>query len=768
MMKATRKTFFAMTLSLACTLACTEKTETNSLTQYVDPMIGTAFTGHTFPGAAYPFGMIQLSPDNGLEGWQVCSGYHYDEPYIYGFSHTHLNGTGCADLCDVLFMPTSGYKAQHISEEDYRSEYSHESESASPGYYRISLDRWKANAELTTGLRAAMHHYSYQDAGADHQMVIDLTLREYLIDGTLKVIDDHTVSGLRRSHFWANDHSVYFYAEFSEPIADAQVEEVTWDFRGRQITRPVKALLSFGKKSDVYVRVGISSVSEENARLNLRSELAEDKGTKAFAHQFNKMRKDADTAWNNYLGKIEVEAEDRKRGTDGTLFTAKEQLTSFYTSLYHTAIAPCLYSDVNGEYRGMDGKVHKSVGHDQYTVFSLWDTYRALHPLMTIIERERTKDFLYSFLSIYRECGKLPIWELHRNETNCMIGYHSVSVIADALMKGIALTDSEMNELLEAMQESTRKHEFGIDTFHELGYVNSDEQDESVSKTLEMCYDDWCIATVAKKLGRQDVADKFYESSLYYHYLFDPSTGFMRPKIKGEWLTPFEPKEVNRHFTEANSWQYSFHVQHNIKDHMALLGGDKAYGEKLNGLFEGPSATKGDEKSDITGLIGQYAHGNEPSHHDIYLFDAAGMPWRAAEVVHQVTDLFYQPVPDGLCGNDDCGQMSAWYIFSTLGFYPVCPGKTTYAVGSPHFKTAKIHLEDGTTTTINANIADGIYVQRLDVPGSSNALRTFLDHSELMKGGDIRFTLAGKPSSDYGIAPENRYMTAGAEGAVDN
>ena len=758
------KAFGLMVLTLVCLYGCTPKasdTPAAGLTRYVDPMIGTAFTGHTFPGAAYPFGMIQLSPDNGLGGWHVCSGYHYDEPYIYGFSHTHLNGTGCADLCDVLFMPTSGYKAQKINEEDYRSEYSHASESASPGYYRISLDRWKADAELTTGQRAAMHHYSYRDASAEHQIVIDLTLREYLIDGTLKMVDDRTVCGLRRTHFWADDQPVYFYAEFSEPIVDAQMEDVTWDFRGKRMTRPVKALLSFGKKSDIFVRVGISSVSEENARLNLRSELAQDKGTKAFARQFNTMRTGADAAWESYLSKIEVTAEDRKRGTDGTVFTAEEQLRSFYTALYHTAIAPCLYSDVNGEYRGMDGKVHKSEGHDQYTVFSLWDTYRALHPLMTIIERERTKDFLYSFLSIYRECHKLPIWELDRNETNCMIGYHSVSVIADALMKGIALSDSEMDELLEAMQESTRKHEFGIDTFHELGYVNSDEQDESVSKTLEMCYDDWCIATVAKKLGKQDVADKFYQSSLYYHYLFDPTTGFMRPKIQGKFLTPFDPTEVNRHFTEANSWQYSFHVQHNIKDHMALLGGDKAYGEKLNGLFEGPSVTKGDEKSDITGLIGQYAHGNEPSHHDIYLFDAAGLPWRAAEVVHQVTDLFYQPVPDGLCGNDDCGQMSAWYVFSTLGFYPVCPGKTTYAVGSPHFKEAKIHLEDGKTTTLTANIADGIYVQKLDVAGSSNPLRSFLNHSELMQGGDIRFTLAGKPSPAFGVAPENRYMTSG-------
>ena len=760
-MKVTLKTILMVTLSLACTLSCTKQTETADLTQYVNPMIGTAFTGHTFPGATYPFGMIQLSPDNGLGGWEVCSGYHYDEPCIYGFSHTHLNGTGCADLCDVTFMPVSGYTKEKIEADDFKSEYRHDggNEVASPGYYRVNLDRWNVSAELTTGQRGAMHHYTYQDKGKDHQMVIDLTLREYLIDATVKVVDEYTVCGLRRTHFWANDHPVYFYAEFSEPIVDSRLEEMTWNFRGQTKTRPVKALLSFGDKKEVYVRVGISSVSEENARLNLRAELAQSKGTKQFAHQFNALQKGTKAAWNEYLSKIEVEAADRKRATDGTVFTAQEQLTSFYTAMYHTAIAPSLYSDVNGEYRGMDGKVHVSKEHAQYNVFSLWDTYRALHPLFTIIERERTKDFLYSFLSIYRECGKLPIWELQRNETNCMIGYHSVSVIADALMKGIALPDDEMNELFEAMQESTRKKEFGIDTFHELGYVNSNEQDESVSKTLEMCYDDWCIATVAEKLGHKDIAKKFYESSLYYHYIFDPSTGFMRPKIDGEWLTPFDPTEVNRHFTEANSWQYSFHVQHNIKDHMALLGGDKAYGDKLDGLFEGPSATKGDEKSDITGLIGQYAHGNEPSHHDIYLFDAAGRPWRTAEVVHQVTDLFYQPVPDGLCGNDDCGQMSAWYIFTTLGFYPVCPGKTAYAVGSPHFPLTKIHLESGKTTTITSNTADGIYVQQMDVPGSTNALRSFLNHDEVLQGGDIRFTLGSKPSADFGVAPENRYIT---------
>ena len=738
------------------------------LTKYVDPMIGTAFTGHTFPGATYPFGMIQLSPDNGLEGWEVCSGYHYDNPYIYGFSHTHLNGTGCSDLCDILFMPVVNFTAEGLYGDDYRSEYSHEgdgNETCSPGYYSVKLQRWGAQAELTTGRRAAMHHYTYANKPSDgkpvdNQIIIDLSHRDDLLDVDLKVLDDYTVCGFRRSRWWASDQLVYFYAEFSAPIKDTRIELQTLKPDAEVQRLPARALLSFGEEDDIYVRIAISSVSEENARLNLRSELAKKAGKKRFAKQFKAVRAGAKAAWNKYLNKIEVKAEDRVRGTDGTVFTAEEQLTSFYTALYHTAIAPCLYSDVNGEYRGMDKVVHKSEKHEQYTVFSLWDTYRALHPLFTIIERERTKDFLYSFLSIYRECGKLPIWELHRNETDCMIGYHSVSVIADAWMKGITLPEKEMEELFDAMLESTRKEEYGIDIFHKEGFVNPDKERESVSKTLEYCYDDWCIATVADMLGKKDIAAQYYQSALYYRNIFDPSTGFMRPKVKGAWLDPFEPTEVNRHFTEANSWQYSFHVQHSIKDHIALMGGDKAYGDKLNALFSAPSETTGHFQSDITGLIGQYAHGNEPSHHDAYLFDAAGLPWRTAEIVHQVSDLFYQPKPDGLCGNDDCGQMSAWYIFSTLGFYPVCPGKTAYAVGSPHFKQAKIHLENRKTIVINANIEDGIYVQRLDVSGNPDNLRSYLNQDELIKGRKIRFTMGGKPSEDYGVAEEERYITS--------
>ena len=731
-------------------------------TQYVDPMIGTAFTGHTFPGAVYPFGMIQLSPDTKLSGWEVCSGYHYDEPYIYGFSHTHLNGTGCADLCDVLFQPVANYGQQGIEGDTYRSEYDHSNEYATPGYYRVSLDRWHTTAELTTGQRAAMHHYLYpakiQGKNLDAEIIVDLTHRDALIDGEFKVVDDHTVCGYRRSRSWAADHSVYFWAEFSEPITDSRIEESTFTTpKGEKRTRPVKALLRFGKKSDVYVRIAISSVSEENARLNLRSELAP---SKQFKKQFKQMTVSTKAAWNGFLGKIEVEAADHVRTTDGTLYKADEQLTSFYTALYHTAIAPCLFSDVNGQYRGMDGEVHTSQGHDQYTVFSLWDTYRSLHPLFTLIEQERTRDFLYSFLCIYRECGKLPIWELHRNETDCMIGYHSISVIADAWMKGLTLTDSEMNELFEAMLESTRKAEYGIDVFHQEGFVNPDKEHESISKTLEYCYDDWCIATVADKLGRKDIAAKYYQSALYYRNILDPETGFMRPKLRGIWLSPFNPTEVNNHFTEANSWQYSFHVQHNIQDHIALLGGDKAYGDKLDALFSASAQTTGRTQADITGLIGQYAHGNEPSHHDAYLFDAVGRPWRTAEVVYKVTDLFYQPVADGLCGNDDCGQMSAWYIFSTLGFYPVCPGRAQYAVGSPHFKQAKLHLEDGRTTTLRANIADGIYVQQLSTPAGGSTQRSFIQHDELLGGGTIRFTLGAQPSATYGTAPADRYITS--------
>ena len=749
---------FHILLLTAALLAPISLHARHSLSDYVDPMIGTALTGHTFPGAAYPFGMIQLSPDTDLSGWEVCSGYHYDKPFIYGFTHTHLCGTGCADLCDVLFLPVDSYPGESVEGEQYRSEFSHDNEYARAGYYRVTLDRWGTTAELTTGRRAAMHHYLFPTRGNGHEaeVVVDLTHRDALHDATIEQVGDRAIQGFRRSRGWASDHSVYFYAEFSKPIVSCRLEHTDApSATGSTIVGPVKALLSFGQTDDVYVRIAISSVSAENARLNLRSEL---KQSPRFRRQFRRMHASTRKAWEGYLSKIAVTAEDRTRA-DGTPLTAQEQYRTFYTALYHTAIAPSLFSDVNGEYRAMDGTVRCDTEHEQYTVFSIWDTFRALHPLYTLIERERTQDFLRSFLDIYRCQGKLPVWELHRNETNCMIGYNSVSVIADALQKGIRLTSAEEDELFEAMLASAATPRFGIDAFHALGHVEPATEGEAVSKNLEYAYDDWCIAQTAGLLGCGDEEKAFRASSLGYQYFFDDTTKFIRPRINGEWLTPFDPQEVNHFFTEANSWQYNFFVPHDISGHIRLMGGDDAYAARLDGLFSADERTYGSVPPDITGFVGQYAQGNEPSHHVAYLFNAVGRPWRTAEVVRTITDGLYGDGVDGLCGNDDCGQMSAWYIFSTLGFYPVCPGDARYAIGTPHFRKVQLNLEDGTRTTLCTD-GDGIYVQGWDDGATSAATRSFLTHDQLMGGGTVTFHMDGKPSATFGTAPADRFLTA--------
>jgi len=691
--------------------------KSKSLTQYVNPFVGTDFHGHTFPGATSPFGMVQLSPDTRITGWDACSGYHYSDSTIYGFSHTHLSGTGIADYCDILVIPVTGYDYPKIDRELYKSEFSHKKESASPGYYQVYLDKWGVMAQLTAGKRVGMHRYTFK-TGSKPQIIIDLTHRDEVLDSKFEIVDNHTIRGYRQSRSWAKDHIVYFYIEFSEPIIKSSLYENS------------KAILSFStsKQNVILLKAGISSVSEENAKMNLLAEVKD--------WDFFGLRSYTDKAWNEYLGKIEIttsNTEDRK---------------VFYTALYHTAISPNLYSDVNGDYRGLDRKVHKAAGYDQYTVFSLWDTYRALHPLFTIIEQKRTADFINSFLAIFNQSGKLPIWELSGNETNCMIGYHSISVIADALKKSIRGFDAA--KALDAMIVSSNKNEYGIDLYVENGYIPSEGEHESVSKTLEYAYDDWCIAQVAKIQDRHDVYERYIRRAQYYKNVFDPATGFMRPKIKGKWLDPFSPSEVNVHFVEANSWQYSFYVPQDVENHIKLMGGDNKYTAKLDELFSTSNKTSGLALVDITGLIGQYAHGNEPSHHTAYLYSFAGKPWKTQEITRRIAKTLYSSAPDGLCGNDDCGQMSAWYVLSSMGFYSVTPGDDIYVLGSPMFPKIVINQENGKKFRIDAPASDekNIYIQSATLNGTTYS-KSYIRHSDIANGSTLNIVMGSSPNFSF-------------------
>ena len=596
-----------------------------SLTRFADPMVGTGAHGHTFPGACAPFGMIQLSPDTrpNPTDWDGCSGYHYSDSLIYGFSHTHLSGTGCQDWCDILVTPGDGPSA-----------FSHRRERASPGYYEVRLDNG-VRVRLAAGRRVAVHEYTFRRGPAS--ITVNLRHRDPLDDFAINC-GPGWVSGKRVSSSWALGQQLYFYIEFSE---DAECElldggrAARFTFKGRKVT----------------LRAAISSVSEEGARANLMSE---------YPASLNGLRKSTREQWEAYLGKLRSPWKDR------------EHKRRFYTALYHTGIHPSLYSDADGRYRGMDGQVHTADGWERYTVFSTWDTFRGEHPLLFEIEPERSADFIRSMISIYEENGKLPVWELSGWETDCMIGYNSAPVIADAVARGI--TGFDVEKAYEAMVASSLRPEYGMESFRRNGLVLGDDEHESVSKTLEFAYDDWCVAQVAKYLGRQEDYEKYMRSAQYWRNVFDPSTGFMRARLNGCWFSPFDPREVNNNYTEANSWQYSFFVPQDVAGLVEALGGTEAFLERLDGLFEAPEGTTGRTQADITGCIGQYAHGNEPSHHIPYLYAAVGRPDKTQACVDRIMEELYSSAPDGLCGNDDCGQMSAWYVLSALGRYPVCPG----------------------------------------------------------------------------------------------
>ncbi|MDI1316748.1 GH92 family glycosyl hydrolase [Flavobacterium sp.] len=639
--------------------------------QYVNPMIGTGGHGHTYPGATVPFGMVQLSPDTRIDGsWDGCSGYHFSDNVIYGFSHTHLNGTGVSDFGDIMLMPTVGEPS--FDNKIYSSTFSHDTEKASAGFYAVKLDKHNIDVRLTTTTRVGFHEYTFNKSGQAN-IILDLNHRDKLLFGDVKIIDNKTIQILRRSESWARDQYVYAQIEFNVPMkiskTEANQEHRSGFYSGIELKLAFSKEVKKGEK--ILIKVALSPTSYDGAKLNS----SEIKGW-----DFNKVKKDAEALWNKQLAKIEVTE------------TNKDKLTIFYTALYHTMVQPNIAQDSDGKYRGRDNRVHEGEGFDYYSVFSLWDTFRAAHPLYSLIEKKRTADFINTFLKQYEQGGRLPVWELASNETDCMIGYHSVSVMADAMAKGI--TGFDYNKAFEAAKHSAMLDHLGLDAYKKQGFISMDDEHESVSKTVEYAYDDWCIAQMAQILGKQDDYQYFIKRSQNWKNVFDWNTGFMRPKKNGGWDKPFDPKEINNNFTEGNSWQYSFFAPQDIPGMINAFGGNNKFEAKLDEMFNSESKTTGREQVDVTGLIGQYAHGNEPSHHMAYLYNYVGKPEKTTEKVHFILNNFYKNAPDGLIGNEDCGQMSAWYVLSAMGIYNVTPGQKNWAISIPYFDKVKVNFEN--------------------------------------------------------------------------
>ena len=704
----------------ACRVSVPNTLQTGRLTDFVDPFIGTASHGHTYPGAAYPFGQIQLSPDNGTQGWDWCSGYNYSDSTLAGFSHLHLSGTGIGDLADISFLPVTkevtfvrGEKnASFVSR--YAGKYSHSDESAKAGYYSVRINSNDVKAELTVTERAGLHRYTFPEAG-EKNLIINLGFAinwDSTYKSSLNLVNDTLVTGSRLSHGWAADQHVFFAVRFSAPVVKSGIATVGGEEK-------VVGCFSFSDRV-VMAKVGISSVSVENAVQNLDSSLP--------GWDFEAVRQAASDAWEKELAKIRIKSDD------------PSVKTIFYTSLYHTMVAPALFSDVNGRFKGLNGTAQEAAGYDRYTVFSLWDTYRALHPLFTITQQPRVNDMVKSMLDHYKQCGILPVWELEGNETFCMVGNHSISVIAEAIMKGIGDFDVEL--AYEAMKATSFHDRDGMGLYVKLGYMPADKVPQSVAKSLEVAVDDWAVAAVAQKLGKSADAEYFFKRAESYRQYFDRETGFMRGKLSnGKWTEPFDPvfsKHEGSDYTEGNAWQYVWIVPHNPEGLISLFGGKEPFAEKLDQLFKVEQGVAGEEASpDISGLIGAYAHGNEPGHHTTFLFNFCGMPWRTQELNRQIQTTMYTTTPDGLCGNEDCGQMSAWYIFSALGFYPVNPSDFKYQFGSPIIQEAELEVAPGKYFTVKAPLAskENKYIQEVTLNGKPLD-RSYITHEEIMSGGN--------------------------------
>lgn len=738
-------------LSTILMVSCSETKEKNadaqaSASSYVDPFIGTGGHGHTYPGATVPFGMLQVSPVNGISGWDWVSGYHYTDSIAVGFSHLNLSGTGIGDLADIIFMPINkgvDLTLNPISRDSlpYKSAYSHNNETATPGYYQVFLEDHNVNVELTTSKRTAYHRYTFKEDD-EQSVIVNLGFAinwDKAVATSLKVEDRYTISGYRHSTGWAQNQKVFFVAKFSKPIADYKLYidgEVFQEGEHEGVKSSVQLFFDPNEKStQLLAKVAVSSVSIENARENL--------GTSGF--DFDKTKTDAEELWNAALASFEVE-------------TPTDSLkTIFYTALYHAQLAPVTFSDKNGQFRLENDSIVTADNYTAYSTLSLWDTFRAEHPLLTIIAPDRVSDMINSMLAYYETNKILPVWTLYGNETNTMTGYHSIPVIVEAYKKGIRGFDAE--KAFEAMKNTMMQDERGLDHYKKYGYIPYSLLDESVTITLEYAYDDWCVAQMAKELDKEEEYQFFLNRSKAYQHLFDNESGFMRGKsVDGNaWNEPFDPKHSNHReqtdYTEGNAWQHSWFVPHAVNNLIEIHGGNEPFTKRLEQLFTESSEITGDNISaDITGLIGQYAHGNEPSHHIAYMFNHANQPWRTQYWARHIMDTQYNTTPNGLSGNEDCGQMSAWYVLSSVGLYPMNPASGDYEIGTPIFEKATLNLPNKKTFIIEAeNVSDkNFYIQSATLNGETFD-KTRISHQEILKGGTLHFVMGPEPNKQWGL-----------------
>lgn len=718
-------------------LSCAHhETNTDAFSRKVNPFIGTDYTGNTYPGAQAPFGMVQLSPDNGLPGWDRIAGYFYPDSTIAGFSHTHLSGTGAGDLYDISFMPVTLPYKEAPYPLGIHSKFSHDSEQAYAGYYKVTLEDYKIDVELTATERTGIQRYTFP--GGDAAVILNLAKAmnwDATTDAGIEIIDSVTVKGYRMSTGWARDQRVYFASRFSKPFESVDIDTVPLMDGNGKTTGGKGIIATFNYKTtpgeQLVVSTAISGVDENGALNNLIAEAPED--------NFDKYLAETTKKWDKELGSIAVEG-----GTP-------DEQTSFYTALYHSMLAPTIYSDVDGRYFGPDKKIHKADGWTNYSSFSLWDTYRAAHPLYTIVDPEADGDMVNSFLAFYDQHGRLPVWNFWGGETDMMLGYHSVPVIVDAYLKGIGGFDAE--KALDACVATANDDEYrGIGLYKSLGYVPYNVVDPynsenwSLSRTLEYAFDDYCIAVMADKMGKKELANEFYKRSQNYKNTYNPATGFFQPRDdKGNWQPDFKPEEYTPHISESNAWHYFWSVQHDIPGLISLTGGKEAFSAKLDSMFTvGP---KENEELPLfsTGMIGQYAHGNEPSHHVIYLYNKVGQPWKTAKYAHEVLTKLYKNTPDGLCGNEDMGQMSAWYVLSAMGFYPVNPVSGQYEIGSPLFNQVKISLPEGKAFTLTAkNLSDeNIYVKSVTIDGKPWN-KSYITHQQIIDGANVELEMTSE------------------------
>jgi len=704
------------------------------LVDYVNPFIGTGGHGHTYPGATLPFGMVQLSPDNGSQGWDWCSGYNYSDNVIAGFSHSHLSGTGIGDLCDISVLPVTGKEPDTMS---VKSSFSHTEEKASPGYYAVKLRDYGVQAELTTTVRCGMHKYTFP-ASSNAAIRFDLGFAvnwDKPTETYFRRVNDSTFVGYRYSTGWAKDEKVYFAVRTNKPVKSLTLFADKKKNDSEEIhAKNIIAYLNFNTTNNevVMMKVGLSFADIEGAVESLNE---------IRTWEFDVVRKSAEETWERELRKIQINTNN-----DGTKKT-------FYTALYHTYLAPVIFSDRYGNYKGVNGSVQN--GKMIFTVQSLWDTFRAANPLLTLTQTEIVPSIINSFLAFYDQSGLLPVWDLHFNETNTMTGYHAVPIITDAILKGVQGFDYE--KAYEAMKKSAMQKGRGTELYRQYGYLPNDKSGESVTITLEYSYDDWCILQVAKKLGKTADVTEFTKRAQNWKNLFDKNTGFFRAKNSdNNWVQPFDPFKSEyggkSPYTEGNAWQHSFFVPQDVEGLKRIHGSENELLNKLDSLFTVPSILSENAPSDISGLIGQYAHGNEPSHHIAYLYNYLQKPNKTAERVRDIMSKMYSNKPDGLSGNEDCGQMSAWYVFSALGFYPVNPASSEYVIGSPLVDQSIMFLPNGKSFRVIAtnNSDKNIYIQSATLNGKDYT-KNYITHSDILNGGVLQIVMGNKPGKKWGM-----------------